>query len=132
MKRSTIVVAVAAVLATLVAATAAFAGESNGKTLYRYVGQLKATSGSSVTVTVQNGNRPALRSLLGQSQEQTFATGEKTVFLKWTNGIPEGRRHRRARRRRLRDGERRRRARRVARRRSRERRRASSATTARR
>ena len=89
MKRSTIVVAVAAVLATLVAATAAFAGESKGNTLYRYVGQLKATSGSSVTVTVQNGNRAALRSLLGQSQEQTFATGEKTVFLKWTNGIPK-------------------------------------------
>lgn len=89
MKRSTIVVAVAALLATLVAATAAFAGESKGNTLYRYVGQLKATSSSSVTVTVQNGNRAALRSLLGQSQEQTFATGEKTVFLKWTNGIPK-------------------------------------------
>ncbi len=89
MKRSTIVVAVVAVLATLVAATAAFAGESKGNTLYRYVGQLKATSSSSVTVTVQNGNRAALRSLLGQSQEQTFATGEKTVFLKWTNGIPK-------------------------------------------
>ena len=42
MKRSTIVVAVVAVLATLVAATAAFAGESKGNTLYRYVGQLKA------------------------------------------------------------------------------------------
>ena len=41
-----------------------------------------------MTVTVQNGNRPALRSLLGQSQEQTFATDDKTVFLKWTNGIP--------------------------------------------
>ena len=88
MKRSSIVVALAAVLATLVATTAAFAGGSNGKTLFRYVGQLKAANGSSLTVTVQNGNRPALRSLLGQSQEQTFATGEKTVFLKWTNGIP--------------------------------------------
>lgn len=88
MKRSTIVVAVAAVLATLVAATAALAGGPNGKTLYRYVGQLQGKTDSSVTVTVQNGNRPALRSLLGQSQVQTFATGEKTVFLKWTNGIP--------------------------------------------
>jgi hypothetical protein len=88
MKRSTIVVAFAAILATLVAATAAFAGGPHGKTLFRYVGQLKVTSSSSVTVTVQNGNRPALRSMLGQSQEQTFATGEKTVFLKWTDGIP--------------------------------------------
>ncbi len=88
MKRSSIVVALAAVLATLVATTAAFAGGSNGKALFRYTGQLEATNGSSLTVTVQNGNRAALRSLLGQSQEQTFATDEKTVFLKWTNGIP--------------------------------------------
>jgi hypothetical protein len=93
MKRSTIVVAFAAVLATLVAATAAMAGGPQGKTLFRYAGQLKATSGSSVTVTVQNGNRPALRSMLGQSQDQTFATDttseKKTVFLKWTDGIPK-------------------------------------------
>ena len=40
MKRSSIVVALAAVLATLVAATAAFAGGSNGKTLFRYTGEL--------------------------------------------------------------------------------------------
>lgn len=89
MKRSSIVVALATVLAALVATTAALAGGSNDKTLFRYVGQLKATSSSSVTVTVQNGNRAALRSLLGQSQEQTFATGANTVFLKWTNGIPK-------------------------------------------
>lgn len=89
MKRSSIVVAFATVLATLVAATAAFAGESHGNMLYRYVGQFQGLDGTSVKVTVQNGNRPALRSLLGQSQEQTFATGEKTVFLQWTNGIPK-------------------------------------------
>jgi hypothetical protein len=88
MKRSTIVVAFATVLATLVAATAAFAGGPQGKTLFRYVGQLQSTTGTSVTVTVQNGNRPALRSMLGQSQVQTFTTDGKTVFLKWANGIP--------------------------------------------
>ena len=42
MKRSTIVVALAAVLATLVATTAAFAGGPKGHTLYRYVGQLQS------------------------------------------------------------------------------------------
>jgi len=88
MKRSTIVVAFAAVLATLVAATAALAGDSNGKTLFRYVGQLQSKTGSSVTVTVQNGNRPALRSMLSHEQVQTFATDEKTDFLKWSAGIP--------------------------------------------
>jgi hypothetical protein len=88
MKRSTLVVAFAAVLATLVAATAAFAGGPNGKTLFRYTGELTAKGSSSLTVTVENGNRVALRSLLGKSQQQTFATGEKTVFLRWSGGIP--------------------------------------------
>jgi hypothetical protein len=88
MKRSTIAVGLAAVLAMLVAATAAFAGGPGNRTLYRYVGQLQSTTASSVTVNVQNGNRPALRSLLGQSQQQTFTTGPRTVFLKWSNGIP--------------------------------------------
>ncbi len=89
MKRSTIVVAVAAVLATLVATTAAFAGGPKGHTLYRYVGQLQSKTDSSVTVAVQNGNHAALRSLLGQSQAQTFATDSKTVFIRWTEGRPK-------------------------------------------
>ena len=88
MRRSTLVVAFAAVLATLVAATAAFAARPNGKILFRYTGELTAKSASSVTITVENGNRPALRSLLGKSQEETFTTGAKTVFLRWSAGIP--------------------------------------------
>ena len=88
MKRSSIVVALAVVLATLVATTAAFAGGSRDNVLYRYVGQVKAVEGTSVTMTVQNGNRAALRSLLGKPQEQKFATDDKTVILRWTNGIP--------------------------------------------
>jgi len=89
MKRSTIVVAFATVLATLVAATAAFAGDSNGKTLYRYVGELTGKDATSVSVKVQNGNRPALRSLLNASQEQKFTLGADTVILKWVGGKPE-------------------------------------------
>ncbi len=88
MKRSTLVVAFAAVLATLVAATAAFAAGPNGKVLFRYTGELTAKSSSSVTVSVENGNRPALRSLLGKSQVEAFATSDKTVFLRWSAGIP--------------------------------------------
>jgi hypothetical protein len=89
MKRSSIVVAFAAVLATLVATTAAFASGPNGNTLFRYVGQFKGLDGTSVKLTVQNGNRPALRSLLGQSQEQTFATDNHTVVIRWTHGTPQ-------------------------------------------
>ncbi|MSO95512.1 MAG: hypothetical protein EXQ81_06930 [Thermoleophilia bacterium] len=88
MKRSTFIVALAAVAAALVATTAAFAGGPGGKTLFRYVGQVQSTTGSSVTISVENGNGPALHSLLGQSQVQTFATDDKTVFLKWAGGIP--------------------------------------------
>lgn len=88
MKRSSIIVAAAAVLATLVATTAAFAGGSRDNVLYRYVGQVKAVEGTSITVTVQNGNRDALRSLLGKSQEQKFATDGNTVILRWADGIP--------------------------------------------
>ena len=53
-------------------------------------------SASSLTVSVENGNRPALRSLLGKSQVQTFATGDKTVFLQLGGGNPDEGRHRRA------------------------------------
>ena len=88
MKRSTLVVAFAAVLATLVAATAAFAAGTNGKVLFRYTGELTAKSSSSITVSVENGNRPALRSLLGRSQVEAFTTSDRTVFLRWSAGIP--------------------------------------------
>ncbi len=87
--RSTIVVGIAALLATLVAATAATAAGPSGKTLFRYVGKLDGKTATSVTVTVQNGNRPALHSMLGKSQQEMFTTGDKTVFLKWTDGIPK-------------------------------------------
>jgi hypothetical protein len=89
MKRNTIVSILATALVALVGATAAVAGGTHGKTLYRFVGQLQSTPSSpSLTVAVQSGNGPALRALLGQSQVQTFSTGERTEFLKWSQGIP--------------------------------------------
>lgn len=89
MKRNKIVVGLAAALMALVAATAALAAGPNGKMLYRFVGQLQsAPSSSSLVVTVQGGNRQALRAMLGQGQAQIFTAGEKTVFLKWSNGVP--------------------------------------------
>jgi hypothetical protein len=87
MKRMSLVVALVTALAALVAATTAVAA-GNGKVLYRYTGELTAKSSSSVSVTVQNGNHPALRSLLGKSQDETFTTSDRTVFLRWSHGIP--------------------------------------------
>jgi hypothetical protein len=91
------VLAVAAVLTALVATSVAWAGGpgnagnagKGGKALYRYTGQVTSTSASSVTVTVQNGNHAALRSLIGQSQSQPFTIDAQTVFLKWVKGIPQ-------------------------------------------
>ena len=87
--RTIVITALAAALALLVAATVASAAGPSGKTLFRYVGKLDAKTATSVTVTVENGNRPALRSLLEQKKQQTFTTGAKTVFLKWADGAPK-------------------------------------------
>ena len=88
MRKSGLIALVAAIVAVLVATGSASAGGGNGKVMFQYWGQVEATGSASVTITVQNGNHPALRSLIGQSQVQTFATDAKTVFLKWSMGKP--------------------------------------------
>ena len=75
---------VAAVFATL--ATAATGGP--GARLYVFTGELLNASSSSAQLKVEGGNRPALRSLLGQSQDQTFSLGTDTEILVWVSGVP--------------------------------------------
>jgi len=76
-----------AALAGVVAATAGAAG---GGIAYSFLGKLSAApSGGHVSISVEGGNRPALRALLGSSVAQTFAYGDKTEFLQWTNGVPK-------------------------------------------
>ena len=80
-------------VAALVAAGAAFAGDGNGNgprlVRYSFLGQLTATPGNGgVSITVEGGNRVALRAMLGQPVTQTFAYGSSTEFLKWSAGIP--------------------------------------------
>jgi hypothetical protein len=87
--RTKILIATAA--AALLAAGAAFADNGNGpaKIRYSFLGQLTATpANGSVSITVEGGNRPALRAMLGQPVTQTFAYGSNTEFLKWSAGIP--------------------------------------------
>lgn len=80
------------VAAALVAATAAFAGNgpaNHGKIRYSFMGQLTATpSNGGVSITVQGGNRQALRAMLGAPVTQTFAYDGSTEFLKWSAGKP--------------------------------------------
>jgi hypothetical protein len=73
----------------LLCAGAATAGNGPAKFLFRFQGQLTATpSNGGVPITVQGGNKAALRAMLGQSVAQTFAYGSTTEFLKWSHGIP--------------------------------------------
>lgn len=87
MTRRLITFTVAALVA-LMAVGGALAAR-DGKVLYRFVGQMQsAPAGSSLTVSVVQGNREALRAMLGQPQVQTFSTDSSTQFLRWTKGIP--------------------------------------------
>ena len=81
MKRSIIVVALVAVLATLVATTAAFAGGPKDHTLYRYVGQLQ-TQDRLVRHDrrAERQSRCTPKSLLGQPRSD-IRHDRKTVFM---------------------------------------------------
>ena len=75
--------------AALVAATAALAGNGHGNARFSFLGQLTATpSNGGVSITVQGGNKLALRAMLGSPVTQTFAYDGSTEFLKWAKGIP--------------------------------------------
>jgi hypothetical protein len=81
-------------LVALAATGSAVAANGNGRgagkgILYSFAGQLTATpSGGTVSLTVEGGNRAALKALLGQPVQQTFAYGDSTEFLKWSGGVP--------------------------------------------
>ena len=79
----------AAIAAALLATSAAFAGNGPAKMRYSFIGQLTATpANGGVSITVEGGNRAALRAMLGQPVTQTFAYGANTEFLKWSTACP--------------------------------------------
>jgi hypothetical protein len=78
-------IAIAALVCAVVAAAAAGGGQGR---LYQFRGELLATGANSVQVKVEGGNHAALKALIGQSQNETFATGAKTEFLGWSAGVP--------------------------------------------
>jgi hypothetical protein len=77
--------ALAVVAGAVVAATAA--GGPRGQ-LYVFRGELLGTGSNSVQLKVAGGNRPALRAMIGQNQNETFTTGSNTEFLQWSAGVP--------------------------------------------
>jgi len=79
----------AAATAALAGVASATAGAAGHGIPYSFLGKLTAApSGGRISISVEGGNRPALRALLGSSVAQTFAYGDRTEFLRWTNGVP--------------------------------------------
>jgi hypothetical protein len=77
-------------LADVLAAPAGIVGDHGTKPnppsapLYLYVGSVAgAQSGGHIALHVTAGNARALRSLVGQSADQTFSYGDSTIFLLW-------------------------------------------------
>jgi len=81
-----------AAAAALAAAATALAGNGTGANRgihYAFLGQLTATpANGGVSITVEGGNRPALKAMLGRPVTQTFAYDTTTEFLKWSDGVP--------------------------------------------
>lgn len=76
-------------VAALAAAGAATAAPKHADVTYSFLGSLSATpANGAVALTVEGGNRRALRAMLGQPVTQTFAFGDSTEFLVWSKGIP--------------------------------------------
>ena len=77
--------ALAALACTVVAATALGGGKGR---LYEFRGDVVSATSTSLQISVTGGDRIALKSLIGQSQNETFTLGEKTQILVWSNGVP--------------------------------------------
>ena len=74
----------------LLAAGASSTFAAGGEQTYVFNGRLLADAGSSssVYVDINGGNKPALKKLVGQSDNQYFAVGAGTQYLRWAHGVP--------------------------------------------
>jgi hypothetical protein len=88
MKIRLLVIAALAVLACAALASTAAADRGGKGRLFQFRGEVVGAAAGSVQVTVEGGNRPALRALLGQPQSQSFTIGPSTEILVWHQGIP--------------------------------------------
>jgi hypothetical protein len=87
--RLTLALAIATVaFAALVSGAAA--GHGRGQ-LYTFSGELLAAPGANATsasVQVETGNKPALRAMIGASQNEVFTLDSGTEVLIWSHGTP--------------------------------------------
>jgi hypothetical protein len=78
------------VVAALTAGASSTLAARNSEALFVFNGRLLADAGnsSSIFVDVNGGNRLALRSLIGHGDDQHFAVGPNTEYIRWTHGVP--------------------------------------------
>ena len=89
MRRQSLYLALVALALLTVGASGSLAA-SNGKPMFIFNGRLLADAGSSpsIFVDVNGGNRIALRKLIGHGDNQQFAVGPGTQYIRWTHGVP--------------------------------------------
>ena len=64
-------------------------GHSPRQPLWLFIGNLQApAAGHHFTLTMTDGNRRALRALLGQPLGETFTYDAHTIFVLWQAGVP--------------------------------------------
>jgi len=90
MRRRFTYVALAALVVLAAGASSTFAARGGGSVTYMFNGRLLADAGSSSTlyVDVNGGNKIALKKLIGLSDNQNFAVGAGTQYLRWSHGVP--------------------------------------------
>jgi hypothetical protein len=88
MRRRFTYVVLAALVLLAAGASSTFA--AGGQQTYVFNGRLLADAGSSTSlyVDINGGNKPALKKLVGQSDNQYFAVGAGTQYLRWAHGVP--------------------------------------------
>ena len=69
------------------AIAAAASGGGRGK-LYEFRGELLNASPTSLQVQVEGGNHAALRAMIGQAQNRSFALNGNSEILVWSHGTP--------------------------------------------
>jgi len=90
MRRRFTYVALAALVLLAAGASSTFAARGGANVTYVFNGRLLADAGNSPTlyVDVNGGNKIALKKLVGMSDNQNFAVGAGTQYLRWSHGVP--------------------------------------------
>jgi hypothetical protein len=90
MRRQFVLAALLGLAILTVGTSATLAARGSGNVLYVFNGRMMADAGSNPTIAVDvnGGNKPALRKLVGQSDNANFAVDAQTQYIRWTHGVP--------------------------------------------